>query len=61
MKSLCAAGECVDVGNVAVPRPGIVSACSIHVEMGRSKRKRKIFLMRGFAPEQGRFVISPPD
>src|ERR1700683_3051647 len=57
IKSLCAAPEWVEVGNVALPKPGIVCACNNAADVGNNRTKRNVFFMETLAFEQRRFVI----
>src|SRR5580693_2152685 len=57
MKSLCAAAEWLEVGNVALPKPGIVCACGDHADTGNNRTKRNVFFIGTLAFEQRRFAI----
>src|SRR5271156_2204461 len=57
MKSVCATADRVEVGNVALPKPGIVCACSKPADAGNNRTKRNVFFIRTLAFEQRRFVI----
>ena len=60
MKSFCAAADWVEVGNVAVPKPGIACAPSEQANSGNNITRRNVFFIGTLAFEQRRFAIVDP-
>src|SRR5271163_1974977 len=60
MKSLCAAAEWVEVGNVAFPKPGTACARTEHADSGNNRTNRNAFFIGTLAFERRRFVVLHP-
>src|SRR5271170_2013376 len=60
MKALCAAAEWVEVGKVALPKPGIACACVNPADKANNRTSRNVFFIGTLAFEQRRFIVAHP-